>query len=181
MAKSNKRDGVIVALIAVMMFGVAFAAYPLYSVFCRVTGYGGAPDVVKKGESVAMSNVAAGEIGVRFNTDVDRDLPWKFRAEKTTSVEPIGKELIAYFVTENTSDETITGVAGFNVAPFLAASYVDKIECFCFTEQTLKPGEIKRMPVTFIIDPDLKTDPDLKEINQLTLSYTFHRSLKKQK
>ncbi|MET0155044.1 MAG: cytochrome c oxidase assembly protein [Rickettsiales bacterium] len=176
-SKRPVRDALIVGSIAAGMFALAFAAYPFYRIFCSLTGFEGVPRVRGTDAAPAPKQDVAlrRAIELRFNADVDKDLPWKFAPEAVKTEAALGQEVVAYFTTENLSDETVTGLAGYNVAPYLAATYVEKIECFCFTKQTLAPGEKKRMAVTFVVDPEITNDPDLRDINAVTLSYTFHR------
>ena len=120
--------------------------------------------------------VAAGSISVRFDGNVDRGMPWKFGPEQTSQEMRIGQRKMALYRAQNLSDKPITGVASFNVAPDLAGQYFHKIQCFCFNKQTLQPGQTVDMPVIYYVDPAILKDPDIGDIEQITLSYTFHIS-----
>jgi cytochrome c oxidase assembly protein subunit 11 len=156
---------------ALTMLGASFAAVPLYDWFCRVTGFGGATMVAKEAPAIMGSK----PIAVRFDANVN-GLPWKFEAE-TTSVAIIpGEVKTIYYRITNTSDRETTGIASYGVAPDGAGGYFSKIQCFCFTDQTLKPGESREEAVVFFIDPAIETNKDGRIINTITLSYTFFPS-----
>ena len=171
-ARRNGWTAAIMALVAAAMVGLAFASVPLYRVFCQVTGFDGTPGraVGKQAPGV----VAGKTVSVRFDGNVAPALPWRFGPEKTTQIVPIGGRQIAFFTARNLTARPVTGRASFNVTPTQAAKYFSKIQCFCFTEQTLKPGEEARMPVIFYVDPAFTKDPDTKDISEITLSYTFY-------
>ncbi len=154
------------------MFAFAFAAFPLYNLFCKVTGYGGTPRIAEQKATAIGKKI----LTVRFNADIAPDLSWKFTPLQSQIEALTGENKMAFFMAENTSDKPITGVASFNVTPDIAAQYFNKIECFCFIKQTLKPGEKVQMPVSFFIDPAIEKDLDLKDINTITLSYTFFKA-----
>ena len=154
------------------MVGLSFAAVPLYRMFCQATGYGGTP---QKAEA-APGEVLDRTIRVRFDANVDRALPWQFAPEQRVIEVKIGESALAFFKASNTSDAPVTGTAGFNVSPEIAARYFAKIECFCFTAQRLAAGQSIDMPVTFFVDPKIVEDEDTKNISEITLSYTFYRS-----
>ncbi|MFZ1415224.1 MAG: cytochrome c oxidase assembly protein [Defluviicoccus sp.] len=169
-----------ITLTAVLLFGVvagmaglAFASVPLYRLFCQVTGFAGTP---KTGAYVGAASAAAGAaeaVTIRFDANVNSHLPWQFApVERQVVVRP-GEEVLIHYRAQNLADRPITGTATFNVTPFKAAQYFNKIECFCFTEQTLKPGEDVSMPVVFYVDPQLFDDPNTAEVRKITLSYTF--------
>ena len=161
--------GIRAALFGLAMLGLAFASVPLYRAFCQVTGFGGTP---LKADSAP--GAVAGQIGVRFDANIDPRLPWKFVPEQeTVRIHPGSRTTIYYDATNYTARVT-TGQAIFNVTPEIAGKYFSKIECFCFTEQTLKPGASARMPVVFFVDPKLRQDPDTSHIDEITLSYTFY-------
>ncbi|WP_404386235.1 cytochrome c oxidase assembly protein [Caenispirillum salinarum] len=177
--KGNARLGLTLAGVAVGMVGLAFASVPLYEVFCQVTGYGGTPKIVAQNESDAMAAAAAGrEITIRFDGSVNRDLPWRFRPLQTAVTVPLGQDTLVAYQARNTSDEPIVGTATFNVTPSKAAQYFSKIECFCFTEQRLEPGESVDMPVTFYVDPAILEDEHARDVSTITLSYTFFEKKK---
>ena len=168
-AQKNRAVGIRMALFALAMLGLAFASVPLYRVFCQVTGFGG---TTMKAD--AAPGAVAGQIGVRFDANIDPALPWKFEpVQETVRIHPGARTTIYYRATNYTARAT-TGQAIFNVTPEIAGKYFSKIECFCFTEQTLKPGESVKMPVIFFVDPKLRDDPDTKHIDEITLSYTFY-------
>ena len=168
-AAKNRAVAIRMALFALAMLGLAFASVPLYRVFCQVTGFGG---TTQKAE--AAPGAVAGQIGVRFDANIDPALPWKFEpVQETVRIHPGARTTIYYQATNYTARST-TGQAIFNVTPEIAGKYFSKIECFCFTEQTLKPGESVKMPVIFFVDPKLRDDPDTKHIDEITLSYTFY-------
>ena len=169
LAQKNRAVGIRAALFGLAMLALAFAAVPLYRVFCQVTGFGG---TTMKAD--AAPGAVAGEIGVRFDANIDPRLPWKFEpVQETVRIHPGARTTVYYQATNYTARPT-TGQAIFNVTPESAGKYFSKIECFCFTEQTLKPGESVRMPVVFFVDPKLRQDPDTKVIDEITLSYTFY-------
>lgn len=161
------------ALVAGMV-ALGFAAVPLYEIFCRVTGFGGTPQVVNQAEA---NGVATGTqtITVRFDANIDSGLPWRFAPEQVTDTMTIGTRDMAIYSAENLTEQPITGRAGYNVTPVQAGKYFNKIQCFCFTQQTLQPGEKVRMPVLYYIDPAILEDEDTKNIEEITLSYTFYR------
>ena len=171
---SNTRVAVICGSIAAGMVGMAYASVPLYAIFCQVTGFGGTTQVAS-GEDVKVIDQT---INVAFDANVNRELDWKFVPVQTRLTMKLGEHKLAFYRAENTSDKTITGTAVFNVTPPLAGKYFNKIECFCFTEQTLKPGQVVDMPVTFYVDPEIANDKDLKKIKTITLSYTFYEAEK---
>lgn len=171
-ASSEPRHGVIAAAVGALalgMVGMSYAAVPLYQIFCQVTGYGG---TTKRAES-APTKVLDRTIKVYFDANTSKSLPWKFKPVQNSMALKIGETGLAYYKATNLSDKTVRGSALFNVTPVAAGSYFNKIECFCFTEQELKPGESVDMPVTFFVDPDFVNDPDTKKIQEITLSYTF--------
>ncbi|HVJ53819.1 MAG TPA: cytochrome c oxidase assembly protein [Aliidongia sp.] len=170
--KGNSR--LVLALVGVVvgMTGLSFASVPLYRKFCQVTGFGGTTQRAEQ----APSTVSDKWIFVRFNADVSPDLDWSFEPEqREVRVHPGEQTLVAYRAT-NHADHAITGTATYNVTPSLAGLYFDKIQCFCFTQQTLAPGETAELPVTFFVDPDMLKDRNAKDIPAITLSYTFFQA-----
>ena len=157
-------------LVVVAMVGLAFASVPLYRIFCQTTGFNGTTQRAK----AAPGPVAGKEVSIRFDANVSPTLPWRFEPERNTQIAIIGEREMAVFRARNLSARTITGSAAFNVSPPQAGKYFTKIQCFCFTQQTLKPGEEARMPVIFYVDPKFVKDPDTKGISEITLSYTFY-------
>ena len=165
----NRRTATYAALFVAAMLGLAFASVPLYRLFCEATGWGGTTT-----RAPEAPGAVAGQIGVRFDANVAPGLPWKFApVDEKVVVKPGAKTQIFYTAT-NLVARPVTGQAAFNVTPTQAGKYFSKIECFCFTEQTLKPGETVKMPVIFFVDPKLRTDPDTRDIDEITLSYTFY-------
>lgn len=148
---------------------LAIYAVPLYRLFCQVTGYGGTTQRV----AAAGEEVLDRAITVRFDASVDHSIPWNFRPVKHTKTVRVGETALSYYQATNRSDRPITGTAVFNVTPHKAGLYFAKIECFCFTEQTLAPGETAMMPVTWFIDPAIAGDHNLDDLTEITLSYTF--------
>lgn len=174
-ARANRRVGLVAGLGAVAMIGVAYASVPLYRLFCQVTGYGGTTQVAAAAPTADRLVAVAGRtIKVRFDGNVAPGLPWRFRPQLTDVTIPIGEKRLAFFTATNTGTTTITGQAGFNVSPDEAGRYFIKIQCFCFSEQTLKPGQTVSMPVTYYIDPAIVDDPVARKIDEITLSYTFY-------
>jgi cytochrome c oxidase assembly protein subunit 11 len=173
MPKSNARVGMMAAAMAVSMVGVGFAAVPLYKIFCQVTGFGGT--TMKVDAAQAATVVATNKpIVIRFDANHRSDLPWEFKPERPTDRVSIGAKDMSIFIAKNLSGEPVTGTATFNVTPQQAGKYFNKIQCFCFTEQTLQPGQQVRMPVLYYVDPKIMTDPETKDIEEITLSYTFY-------
>lgn len=170
--RANGRIALVFGAVAVGMVGLAFAAVPLYRVFCQVTGYGGTPGVASAGTQVFPGGVGV-DMTVRFDANVDPALPWRFRPNDRAVTVPIGAEALSSFRAVNTSDRPIVGTASFNVTPTKAARYFTKVECFCFTEQRLEPGQAVDMPVLFYIDPAILEDEHAGDVRTMTLSYTF--------
>ena len=167
----NRRTALgLVALVAVMV-GLSFAAVPLYRVFCAKTGWAGTP----RRAATAPETVAPDLITVRFDANVTPGLPWRFEPVEPEVTLHIGENKLAFFRATNLSKETVTGSAVFNVSPDIMGQYFTKVQCFCFTEQTLKPGEAVEMPVSFFIDPAILQDRDAKTVRDMTLSYTFYK------
>lgn len=171
----NRRVALISAGVALAMLGLGFAAVPLYRIFCQVTGFGGTTQRSTEAEAQAVK-VVAQTISVRFDGNVEAGMPWRFGPEQFHEEMRIGERKLAYYNAENTSNRPITGVASFNVEPEYAGKYFHKVQCFCFNEQTLQPGQKLRMPVLYYVDPAILQDKDAAQIKQITLSYTFHVS-----
>jgi cytochrome c oxidase assembly protein subunit 11 len=167
--RSNARTAIMMAVIVAAMLGLAFASVPLYRLFCEATGFAGTPQRAEK-----APGAIAGEIGVRFDANVHPGLPWKFEPKQTTVRIRPGAQTQIFYRAQNMVARPVTGQAVFNVSPDQVGKYFNKIECFCFTEQTLKGGESVDMPVVFFVDPKIKEDPDTKNIDEITLSYTFY-------
>lgn len=166
------RTGLLAAGLAVSMTGLGYASVPLYRLFCQVTGFGG---TTQRATGDAPGAVASGKtIAVRFDANHAPELPWEFKPERTVERIAVGARDIAFFSAKNLAKYPVTGTATFNVTPTQAGKYFNKIQCFCFTEQTLTPGKQVRMPVIFFVDPKIATDPATKDIEEITLSYTFY-------
>ena len=171
--KSNRKVALVMLSLAGGMLGLGFASVPLYRIFCQVTGYGGTTQRADAAQAATIKD-SGHTMSVRFDANVERGMPWEFEPLQRTDTVSIGARDMALFRAKNDSKQTVTGTASFNVEPEQAAKYFNKIQCFCFTEQTLKPGEEVRMPVLYYIDPKILDDPDNKDVEQITLSYTFH-------
>jgi cytochrome c oxidase assembly protein subunit 11 len=168
------RDAMVAAIcgfVVVLMVGASFAAVPFYNWFCRATGFNGTTQVAT---AAPTSAPLARKIAVRFDSNVAGGLPWKFEAEKTEIEIRIGEVVTVYYTVTNQSARTTTGQAAYNVAPLTVGKYFQKINCFCFTEQTMAPGETRQMPVVFYVDPSVVDDSDNDGLNTITLSYTFY-------
>ncbi|WP_262270069.1 cytochrome c oxidase assembly protein [Microvirga yunnanensis] len=158
--------------IVVGMVGLAYASVPLYDLFCKVTGFGGTPIVRDANGSEIMDRT----IAIRFDSNVAPGLNWRFAPEKPEVTVRLGETTTVYYKVTNTGDKPSTGIATYNVQPDLAGTYFSKLECFCFTEQTLQPGETLESAVVFYVDPRLVEDGDVKDLTSLTLSYTYFPS-----
>ena len=166
---SNKAVAFGATAVVVAMLGLSFAAVPLYRVFCQVTGFGGTTQKADAGSD----EVLAQKITVRFDSNVAKDLPWSFKPVERTVQIKIGETALIFYEASNVSDKPVVGTASFNVTPEVAGSYFSKIECFCFTEQLLQPGQTVQMPVQFFVDPEITRDVSTRDIKEITLSYTF--------
>lgn len=176
--KKNLRVATMALLASAGMLGLGFAAVPLYDMFCRVTGFGGTTQVASAAEAAEAAALSAGAptISIRFDANTARDMPWLFRPRQVTDTVQIGQRDMAIFEAKNLSSVPITGTASFNVEPEQAGIHFNKIQCFCFTEQTLQPGQEVTMPVLYFVDPKAIDDPAMEGVEQITLSYTFHRT-----
>jgi cytochrome c oxidase assembly protein subunit 11 len=154
------------------MIGMAYASVPLYRLFCEKTGFDG----TTQRAAAAPGEVLDRSVTVSFSADISGDLPWKFYPAQKKVEAKIGQPNTAIFIAENLSDRPVTGTATFNVSPDLYGPYFVKIQCFCFTQQTLKPGERVEMPVVFYLDPEMAKDPQLDRMSDVTLSYTFFKA-----
>lgn len=170
--RKMQRTAFACAGIVVGMVGLAYASVPLYDLFCKVTGFNGTPIV----RSDNASEVSERTIAIRFDSNVAPGLSWRFAPEKREITVKLGETTTVYYKVTNTGDKPATGIATYNVQPDLAGTYFSKLECFCFTEQTLKPGETLESAVVFYIDPRLAEDPDVKDLSSITLSYTYFPS-----
>jgi len=167
--KQHRFVGLLLAGLVVTMVGVSFAAVPLYRIFCQVTGYGG----TTQSSDIAPATVLDQVMTVRFDSNVNRGLAWDFSPAEVSQEIKIGETGLAFYRATNLSDKVLVGTATFNVTPQAAGYYFTKIDCFCFTEQVLQPGETVDMPVTYFIDPEIVDDKNLTNVNTITLSYTF--------
>jgi cytochrome c oxidase assembly protein subunit 11 len=166
----------LVAVIGVMATLVAYSV-PLYRLFCAATGFGGTTERVANDGGAVLGPA----VTVRFNTYVAPGLPWRFKPEQNAVTVRLGEEKLVYFSAENLTDQPTVGHATFNVTPYKAGPYFDKIECFCFREERLGPGQKVDMPVDFFVNPDLAKDPNARDVHTIILSYTFFRSREPQK
>ncbi|MEJ2516486.1 MAG: cytochrome c oxidase assembly protein [Methyloceanibacter sp.] len=174
-AEPRDRRGLVALMLAGVvagMVGLSFAAVPLYRMFCQATGFGGVPQVAETAPDTVLDRT----IKIRFDTNVDSELPWDFKSEQRSVDVRIGESALVFFKAHNTTEKPVSGTAGFNVAPEIAGRYFTKIECFCFKQQTLAAGQSVEMPVTFFVDPKIVEDASTKNIEEITLSYTFYRS-----
>lgn len=156
--------------VVVTMGALAWASVPFYDWFCRVTGFGGATSVAEAGSDVILDKT----IKIRFDASQERDFPWEFTPVQRTMEIRIGETGLAFYEAYNPTDRPIAGAASYNVTPYEAGGFFTKIDCFCFEEQVLQPGERVSMPVSFYVDPEIVTDRDAKYVHTITLSYTFH-------
>jgi cytochrome c oxidase assembly protein subunit 11 len=173
----NKKVIFIITFVGMLMLSLSYAAVPLYDIFCRVTGFGGTTQIA----SSAPGSSGHPNINIRFESNITDSLNWDFYSKTKTVKIPMGEEKTIYYFAKNLSEEPIVGTATFNVTPAKAGQYFMKIDCFCFVEQLLNPGESMNMPVTFFIDPDLYKDENVQEVNEITLSYTFMKSMDQSK
>jgi cytochrome c oxidase assembly protein subunit 11 len=166
----NLRVAIIAASVAAGMVGMSYAAVPLYRLFCQVTGFGG---TTQRAEAAPVQ-ASEKTVSVRFDANTSGNLAWAFHPVQTSMTVKVGEQNMAYYKATNISDRPLTGSAVFNVTPPQAGAYFNKIQCFCFTEQTLEPGQSIEMPVSYFVDPDMLEDPDAAGIKEITLSYTFY-------
>ncbi|MEK7819733.1 MAG: cytochrome c oxidase assembly protein [Pseudomonadota bacterium] len=155
------------------MVGLAYASVPLYRLFCQMTGYGGTTQVSAAPPASAISDRI---VTIRFDANVARDLPWRFEPAVASMDVRVGEQALAFYRARNLSDVPVSGQATFNVTPHQAGPFFAKVDCFCFTEQTLAPGEDVDMPVSFFVDPAILKDADGNDLSEITLSYTFFRA-----
>ena len=171
--RRNRRIAAALVAVPLAMGALAWASAPLYRLFCQVTGFGGTPGIAAETPQAAAG---AASIEIRFNADIAPDLDWRFGPVERAVTVRLGEPALAFYRAENLGDEPVTGAAVFNVTPLKAGRYFSKIDCFCFTEQRLGPGESADMPVSFFVDPEIATDPNVRDVGTITLSYTFFRS-----
>ena len=175
MSDKNLRSAMMAGLFALGMLGMGYAAVPLYEVFCRVTGYGGTTQRVDEARAATVQATNT-VMSIRFDSNVNSALPWSFKPEQATDRVTVGARDMAIYIAKNESSQPVVGTATFNVTPLLAGKYFHKVQCFCFTEQLLKPGQEMRMPVIYYVDPAILDDPETANIEEITLSYTFYPS-----
>jgi cytochrome c oxidase assembly protein subunit 11 len=172
-ARANARLASVFAGIVVGMVGLSYASVPLYRMFCQVTGYGG---TTQRAEH-APEEVGQRVVTVSFNADIaGTNLPWTFAPEQRDVKVHVGEEKLIFYRAVNRGTTPVTGQATFNVTPAKAGIYFQKIQCFCFSEQTLQAGETADMPVSFFVDPEIAKDPNTRDVRNITLSYTFFRA-----
>ncbi|WP_188061888.1 cytochrome c oxidase assembly protein [Sphingobium sp. KCTC 72723] len=170
--RRNRRTLVAMAGVGLSMLALGFASVPLYRIFCEQTGFGGT--TMRAAANVQVREATGHTMSIRFDSNVQPGMPWQFYPEHRTDTVTVGRKDMAIFIAKNMSDKPVTGTASFNVTPSQAGAYFTKIQCFCFTEQTLQPGQEVRMPVLYFVDPKILEDPDNKDTQQITLSYTFY-------
>ena len=168
----NLRTLGVLSVVAVGMVGMSYAFVPLYNWFCRVTGFAGTTQQAEAGSGVVLDRT----ITVRFDASTATGFPWEFKPAQRTMEVRIGETALAYYEATNPTDRAVTGTASYNVAPFSTGGYFAKIDCFCFTEQTLEAGQTMQMPVQFFVDPAIMDDPEARRVPEITLSYTFYES-----
>lgn len=172
-ARSHIRQtGLVLVSVAALMLSLSFAAVPFYDWFCRVTGYGGTTGVASAAPDLILDQT----IKVRFDASREAGMPWQFTAQQPEMTLRIGEQGLAFYEAYNPTDRPIAGTASYNVMPDQSGLYFIKLECFCFTEQVLQPGERIVMPVTFFVDPSIVDHPEAGKIKEITLSYTFHQT-----
>ena len=171
----NRKVAIIAASGALAMLGMGYAAVPLYRMFCQATGFNGTTQRATSAQAAGVKATTR-PITVRFDANVAPDLPWLFKPEQVTQDGRIGERKIAFFTAKNLSTKPIVGRAVFNVTPEQTGAYFHKIQCFCFNEQKLEPGQEVRMPVVYYVDPAMLEDANAADTPEITLSYTFHKA-----
>jgi cytochrome c oxidase assembly protein subunit 11 len=170
---ASKRHGAVAAvcvLLVLSMAGLSFAAVPLYRLYCQVTGYQGTTQKAEKGSDIVLDRV----VKVHFDANTAAELPWTFAPMQSSLEVKVGENTLAFYKATNNSDKPTTGTAVFNVTPDSVGSHFNKVQCFCFTEQRLEPGQSIEMAVSFFVDPAFVTDEETKNLSELTLSYAFY-------
>ena len=167
---ANKKTVVKLVGVGLMMGALAWASVPFYDWFCRVTGFGGTTGVAE----VASDDVLEQTIKIRFDASLERGMPWEFRPMVQEVEIRIGETGLAFYEAYNPTDKPVAGSASYNVAPYEAGGFFIKVDCFCFEQQVLQPGERVEMPVTFFVDPEMVEDPEAQYVHTITLSYTFY-------
>lgn len=169
--EQNKKLAITLMQLVLSMVLLTFASVPIYSIFCKVTGFGG---TTQRGEN--PGNKGTKTYTIKFDSNVDRDLPWKFYPKQHELQLKAGENILAFYYAKNESPRDINGMAIYNVTPLKAGKYFVKVHCFCFDEQLMQAGEESMMPVSFYIDPAIETDPDTQDVDTIILSYTFFRT-----
>lgn len=170
--QGNNRTLAQLVAVVLTMVSLSFAAVPFYDWFCRVTGFGGTTSVAEAGSELILDQT----VRVRFDASLEQGMPWTFKPAVPAVDVRIGETVLAFYEAHNPTDRPVAGTASFNVFPYAAGGYFTKIECFCFTEQVLQPGETVQMPVTFYVDPAMVDDPEGQFVHEIVLSYTFHQT-----
>lgn len=171
-APSHGRTALKLVAVAVTMGALSFAAVPFYDWFCRTTGFAGTVRVAETAPDVVLEQTVL----IRFDASKEAGMPWDFKPQQHSMRVKLGETALAFYEAHNPTDRTVAGTASFNVQPDSAGGYFTKIDCFCFTEQVLAPGETAIMPVTFFVDPEIVKDPEGQFVKEITLSYTFHET-----
>ena len=172
LAARNRRTLIMGIVVGLSSLAMGFASVPLYRIFCERTGFGG---TTQRADGMTGIKAATGHtLSIRFDSNVAGGMPWQFYPERRIDTVTVGARDMAIFIARNMSDKPVTGTAAFNVTPTQSGAYFTKIQCFCFTEQTLQPGQEVRMPVLYYVDPKILDDPDNKDVQEITLSYTFY-------
>ncbi len=169
---NNRRTALWLVAVVPVMLGGSYAAVPLYRLFCQVTGYGGTTSVAEAPSGEVLDQT----VRIRFDANTAPDMPWEFRPLTRTMEVRLGETAMTFYEAHNPTDERIAGTASYNVAPYAAGSFFDKIACFCFEMQILEPGERVEMPVSFFVDPEMIKDREGRYVHDITLSYTMHRT-----
>jgi cytochrome c oxidase assembly protein subunit 11 len=171
-APGTRKTALMLACVVVTMASLSFAAVPFYRWFCQVTGFGGTTSVAAAASDVILDKTLL----VRFDASLDAGMPWEFKPVQHEMTLKIGETGLAFFEAHNPTNRVVAGTASFNVFPYSAGAYFDKLVCFCFELQVLQPGETIQMPVSFFVDPAIVDDPEGKYVSEITLSYTFHET-----
>jgi len=177
LARKNKKVAAMVLIIVACMVGLSFAAVPLYDLFCRVTGFGGTPQISSED---LPKNIVDRDVTIQFNADTDPNMPWHFRPEERRVTVKLGQRGLTAYEAYNPTSAPVSGTALYNVTPLKVGQYFHKIQCFCFDEQILQAGERVSMPVLFYVDPAMNDDPSMDDVKTITLSYTFYRGESKE-
>ncbi len=172
LGRRNRKTLLTCLAIVFTMTGLSFASAPLYDLFCRVTGFAGTTQTATQSSGEVLDRI----MRIRFDATTNSALPWRFSPVQREISIKIGETAVAFYQATNNDDKAITGTATFNVTPLKVGKYFTKIDCFCFTEQRLEPGQSVDMPVTFYVDPEIAKDPNLDDVTTITLSYTFYRA-----